>query len=42
MGRLNIRRHCLLYVADLGGRLVYVDEVGVGVHPMNAPAAETP
>ena len=32
------------YVADLGGRLVYVDEVGVGVHPMNAPApaAESP
>ena len=25
----------IAYVADLGGRLVYVEEVGVGVHPMN-------
>ena len=30
------------YVADLGGRLVYVDRVGVGVHPMNQPAPPPP
>ena len=35
------------YVADLGARLVYVDRVGVGIHPMDQPppqpaAAPTP
>ena len=28
----------ITYVADLGGRLVYVDEVGVGVHPLVSPS----
>ena len=28
------------YVADLGGRLVYVDRVGVGIHPMDQPPPE--
>ena len=32
----------ITYVADLGGRLVYVDEVGVGVHPLVSPPPPAP
>ena len=32
----------IMYVADLGGRLVYVDEVGVGVHPLVSPPPAAP
>jgi len=32
----------IVYVADLGGRLVYVDQIGVGVHPMVNPSPVAP